>query len=97
MLLEIKRQYWLILFFGLVYCTGLFILGLWPLDFFPENEVQWIEERNGFEFKGRETRIQSCAGGMVFSKDPLNLPNQNNGLKGAVTIEIWLRPIIEPT
>ena len=78
-------------------CGGLFLLGLWPLDFFPANSVHWLADRNGISFQGSESNWQSCAGGVALSPDPLVLPSQGIPRKGSVSIEIWLHPAAEPT
>jgi len=78
-------------------CVGLFLLGLWPLDFFPANSVHWLPDRNGISFQGSESNLLSCAGGVAISPDPLVLPPQVPTRKGSVSIELWLHPTAEPT
>ena len=63
------------------------VAGLWPLNFCPKNEVQWLKERNGVHFYGR---------GIIFSPALANNPSSPLLPGGPVTIELWLQPDTEP-
>ncbi len=63
------------------------VAGLWPFNFFPKNEVQWLKERNGIHFYGR---------GIIFGPPPTNNPSPPLFPGGPVTIELWLQPDTEP-
>ncbi|MBE9571314.1 MAG: hypothetical protein IMF11_11845 [Proteobacteria bacterium] len=78
-------------------CVGIFLIGLWPFNFFPKNEVWWLQERNGLHFHGREIGSRFSAGGVAFSPDPLFSPQKDQSRKGSFSIEIWLNPATEPT
>ena len=60
-------------------CTGvgLLLVGLWPLDFFPENAVRWLPDRGGLEFYGDEISTEYCAGGVALTPEPTVLPFGN--------------------
>ena len=80
----------------LVIFIGLLFIGLWPLDFSPANEVWWLKDGNGLHFHGNGIAPRSSAGGISFTPNPLASPHQDLAEKGAVSIEIWLRPAVEP-
>jgi VanZ family protein len=63
------------------------IAGLWPFNFFPENKVVWLQDKNGVYFSGQ---------GMILSTDPLNDPQQVLLNKKSITIEILIHPTEEP-
>jgi hypothetical protein len=79
----------------IVIFIGLLFIGLWPFDFFPSNKVWWLKDGNGLHFHGSGIGSQLSAGGNIFTPDPLASPHQDLPEKGAVSIEIWLRPAIE--
>ena len=59
------------------------VAGLWPFNFWPKNEVEWLKDRNGVHFYGQGIIFSALDPGS--SQSPL-LPD------GPITIEIWLRP-----
>jgi hypothetical protein len=63
------------------------IAGLWPFNFFPENKVVWLQDKNGVYFSSR---------GMILSPDPWNDPQQLLLNKKSITIEILIHPTEEP-
>ena len=63
------------------------IVGLWPFNFFPKNEVTWLPDKNGVYFPGQ---------GMILSLDSLNDPQQLLLNKKSITIEILIHPTEEP-
>jgi len=63
------------------------VAGLWPFNFFPENKVAWLQDKNGVCFSGQ---------GMILSPDPLNDPQQALLNKKSITIEIIINPAEEP-
>ena len=69
----------------LLYALGLLCVGLWPFNFWPENKVEWLKDRNGVHFYGQ---------GIIYSTIPLfqssNIPNKS------ITLELWLQPDSEP-
>jgi hypothetical protein len=56
--------------------------GLWPFDFFPRNQVEWLRDKNGIHFGGY---------GEVYSAAIGNFSGGSTGHStGAYSIEIWL-------
>lgn len=79
-----------------VMVMGLLLIGLWPLDFFPANEVWWLKDGRGLHFHGNGIGPRFSGGGTIFTPDPLVSPHLDTPEKGTFSIEIWLRPAIEP-
>lgn len=76
-------------FYGVIIfavCSGMLIIGLWPFDFRPANNVMWLGDRNGINFYGN---------GAVTSVDSWN--NKQNPLfpDKSISMELWLRPLTE--
>ena len=62
------------------------IAGLWPFNFFPENKVAWLAERDGVRFHGQG----------IITGPELDVKKQKSFLQSkAITVEIWLRPDTE--
>ena len=77
---------WNKLFLGITCFTIviiIFLFGLWPLNFHPKNEVEWLKDRNGIRFYGR---------GIAYSSESFNGQNQNFFQNNSVSIEILLQP-----
>jgi VanZ family protein len=72
---------------GLIIITVIILAGLWPLNFSPHNDVEWIRNKNGILFSGR---------GIVYSADPINGEKQPVFQNNSISIEIWLKPGTEP-
>jgi len=63
--------------------SGLLVIGLWPFNFYPNNNVTWIQSCDGLHFEKY---------GQVCSTDTWAL-NKNNGTTDlSFTIELWVRP-----
>lgn len=75
---------------------GLLLVGLWSLDFFPENAVRWLPDRAGLEFYGKKISPEYCAGGVALTEEAIALPLGSLSSKRAVSIEIWLNSSVEP-
>ena len=45
----------------LIILLAILIVGLWPFDFSPRNEVRWIPDRNGVHFYGQGMIVASAA------------------------------------
>ena len=65
----------------------LFLVGLWPFRFWPENKVEWLKDKNGIRFHKP---------GIIYSPEPLKVSAQNPLHNGEITIDIWLQPETEP-
>ncbi len=70
-------------FICLAVCIIIFLFGLWPLNFYPKNEVEWLKDRNGIRFYGR---------GIAYTPDKLDISKQNVLQNSSVSIDIWLQP-----
>lgn len=71
----------------LVMGIGLLVIGLWPFNFFPRNQVRWLSDRNGVHFNGY---------GEIFSAAPLFSDAERTAADSAVSIELWLKPESQP-
>jgi len=69
----------------LVIVIGFFLVGLWPFNFIPENQVQWLKDTNGISFYGN---------GMMYTPNHLNQGNSPYQ-DDSITIEIWLQPRVK--
>lgn len=67
--------------------VGVFLVGLYPYDFFPKNEVGWLKERNGIFIKERGIAYSSTM--FKNGREP-TFPNEE------ITIEVWLESRIKP-
>ena len=67
-----------------------FLVGLWPLDFSPKNQVEWLKE-GGLRFIGSDMSSRYSAGGIAYSPDPVIVADKSLEHDGAVTIELALR------
>ena len=67
---------------------GIFLIGLWPFNFFPKNEAWWLQERNGLHFHGKEIGSRFSAGGAAFSPNPVVSQRQGPFKKGSFSIEL---------
>lgn len=63
------------------------IAGLWPFNFFPENKVAWLQDKNGIYFPGQ---------GIILIPDSLYDPKQFLLNEKSITLEILIHPTEEP-
>lgn len=63
------------------------VAGLWPFNFWPQNEVSWLKDSVGVHFYGR---------GIIFSPPPANSSSPSLFSGGPLTIGLWLQPDTEP-
>ena len=68
---------------------------LWPFDFWPANNVWWRPDNGGLHFESAPTGLDSNAGGVVFTPEPLHHPDSSIFKKGEISIELWLEPDVE--
>jgi hypothetical protein len=64
------------------------IVGLWPLDFHPANNVSWRHDINGINFYGQA---------MILSAPLWGEPQESPFKDKSITIEIWVHPADEPS
>ena len=43
------------------------LFGLWPLDFFPENQVRWLAAEDGVQFYREGISNRRATGGVIYS------------------------------
>src|SRR2546426_5452941 len=74
---------------NLAVCVGLLAAGLWPFQFFPENNVKWLPDGKGISVGGR---------GIVFSSDLFNVANRNSPLsrEDSLSLEMAVEALAEP-
>jgi len=70
-----------------VIVIGLFLDGLCPMKFRPENKVTWFPNENGIRFQGF---------GMAYCPRPLIAPPKALGHDGPNALELAFRPESEP-
>ena len=75
---------------------GIFLFGLWPLNFRPQNNTRWLEKERGIQFESAGYRSPYDAGGIAFTPEPLSYaPNHLNDMKSG-SIELVLMAAEEP-
>jgi glycopeptide antibiotics resistance protein len=67
---------------GFLICIILFIAGLYPFNFKPQNKVEWLPDENGIRFFGK---------GIIYGSNPFN-SSKDRDVHGAVSIEFWAQP-----
>ena len=74
-----------------IICTsillGILVAGLWPFNFFPENKVSWLPDRNGLQFNGQ---------GIIESSTPWLKDKKPLFPDDSISLVLWLRPLMEP-
>lgn len=66
---------------------GIVIVGLWPFDFWPENQVEWLPGENGIRFYGR---------GLISGLENSVAMASRSQMGHSLTVELWLKPDIKP-
>ena len=65
------------------------MVGWWPFSFRPANNVSWLEDRAGLQFK---------PSGIVYDPgSPFPAPGNSPNQAAEFTIELWLKPDLEPS
>lgn len=75
---------------SLAICASYFVAGLWPFNFRPRNNVEWLRDSNGIQFKELSVGYGSSA--LDLSGRP-GAPAE----AGAMSVELWLQPDEEPS
>jgi hypothetical protein len=65
------------------------LFGLWPLNFFPENRVRWLADRDGIQFYKPSGSSRKTHGGVIYSGVPLQVRTASQAFE-PTTIEIYL-------
>ncbi len=66
----------------------LLVAGLWPFNFHAVNKVTWLKSQNGVHFYGQ---------GIIVGSDIRNQGQTSPFPEKSITLEIWLRPLLETT
>ena len=96
-ILLIRGGYHLLGTINFVILIGILTVGLWPFNFWPQNKVEWLRDRNGVHFYGQGI-IFSESSIPLFSSLASTLSPQSSLLSPApsFSIELWLEPDTEP-
>lgn len=78
----------LLLAICLIILLILLAAGLWPLNFHARNKVTWLNDQNGVHFYGQ---------GIIVGSDIRNQGHKSPFSEKSITLEIWLRPLMETT
>jgi VanZ family protein len=84
--INLTRKYYGLLSVLIVF--GYYLAGLWPFNFFPKNKVEWLGDRPGLHFSRH---------GAVYSSRPLRIGDHASLPAGALSLELLLRPDVEPS
>ncbi len=74
-------------FFCMAICILLLLAGLWPFDFFPENNVRWLPDQEVLRF-GRY--------GIAYSPKPIEFPGPALDFRRPIQFTFKIRPGEEP-
>ncbi len=83
---EIRALRWICTAILLSYC----IVGFWPFNFLPRNHLGWLSGEPGLYFRRQSVAWSERAA-------TLTGPSLQSTQAGTSTIELWLRPALEPT
>ena len=75
-------------FICLAISTGLILVGLWPFNFFPDNNVRWLTDSDGLRFDRY---------GMACVREPVFVPGGTIDLTKGWTVYLEARPLDEPS
>jgi len=65
------------------------LFGLWPLNFFSENQVRWLAQQDGIQFYKQGLSIRRASGGVIYSDSPLEVRTRTHTFE-PTTIEIYV-------
>ncbi len=65
------------------------LFGLWPLNFFSENQVRWLAQQDGIQFYKQGLSTRRASGGIVHSDSPLDVRPRTHTFE-PTTIEIYV-------
>ncbi|MHA2032137.1 MAG: VanZ family protein [Candidatus Kariarchaeaceae archaeon] len=80
-----------------VYITVLItlVLGLWPLNLWPRNEVYWLKNQSGIELHKKGIRGKFVQVGIVYSNQPIIIPTNSKDDTNFFSIELYLESTME--
>ena len=67
------------------------LFGLWPLNFFSENQVRWLGRQDGIQFYKQGLSTRRASGGVIYSHSPIEVGTRASTFVPA-TIEIYVEP-----
>ena len=65
------------------------LFGLWPLNFFSENQVRWLSRQGGIQFYKQGLSSRRASGGVIYSHSPLKVQTRTQTFE-PTTIEIYV-------
>lgn len=65
------------------------LFGLWPLNFFSENQVRWLAGNDGIQFYKQGISRRRASGGIIYSDAPLDVRTGSHAFEPS-TIEIYV-------
>lgn len=65
------------------------LFGLWPLNFFSENQVRWLVAQDGIQFYKQGLSTRRASGGVIYSDAPLDVRTGSHRFEPS-TIEIYV-------
>jgi len=65
------------------------LFGLWPLNFFSENQVRWLAQQDGIQFYKQGLSNRRASGGVIYSDSPVNIRTGSHTFEPS-TIEIYI-------
>jgi hypothetical protein len=86
-ILEPRWLKWIPISIVAVFLAG----GLWPLDFSPKNQVEWLMGEKGLHFRGESVIPGKTVGGYAWSTVHLGIALPRSFEHPGLCIEMWLR------
>jgi len=65
------------------------LFGLWPLNFFSENQVRWLGGQDGIQFYKQGLSTRRASGGVIYSDSPVDVRTGSHTFEPS-TIEIYV-------
>jgi hypothetical protein len=66
-------------------------VGLWPFSFSADNNVRWLENRNGIAISPAVKGWRPSYYGIIYTPDKINLLSNTKSKTPQLTIELWLK------
>ena len=85
----------LIISFYIIFIITL-VFGLWPLNLWPQNEVQWLDNQRGIEMHRSGIEKKYAPRGIVYSNGSFLIPLKSENEPKSFSIEIYLQSKKEP-
>ena len=82
-----RKNIWFLPFLCITISIILLLAGLWPLDFFPKNNVRWLPDHEALRF-GRY--------GIASSPKPVAVPGETLDFRNPIFFGLKIRPLGEP-